>query len=87
MRGVARRAKGIRLAQNLTQEGLALRAGISLGTLKLFEATGKASFETVVKIAFALGAEAELETLFPPQAIASIEDVIAPVPRQRGRRK
>lgn len=87
MRSVGTRARSVRLAQNLTQEGLAARAGVSLGSLKVFESTGKASLETLTKIAFALGAEAEIETLFPPQAITRIADVLETAPRKRGRRK
>lgn len=87
MRGVALRARRARLEQNLTQNGLASRAGVSLGTLKLFETSGKSSFETIVKIAFALGAEAEIETLFPDRPITSIDDVLDAAPRKRGRRK
>src|SRR3546814_12148100 len=55
MRKVAQRAKQRRLHENLSQQGLAERAGVSLGSLKLFEQTGKASLQTVVLIAFALG--------------------------------
>lgn len=87
IRNVAMRARSVRLAQNLTQEGLAARAGVSLGGLKLFESTGKASFETVAKIAFALGAETEIDKLFPPQTITRIADVIETAPRKRGRRR
>lgn len=84
---MAQRAKALRLSQNLSQEGLASRAGVSLGTLKLFERSGKASLETVLRIAFALGAEQEFGELFPPQPISRIEDVIEVAPRKRGRRK
>ena len=83
----ARRAKDRRLLHNLTQLGLATRAGVSLGTLKLFERTGKASFETVVRIAFALEAEHQFDGLFPPVEITRIDDVIEKVPRKRGRRR
>lgn len=86
IRGTGQRAKRARLAQNLTQAGLAARAGVSLGSLKSFESTGKASFETVVRIAFALRAETEVEMLFPPQPIFSIKDVVDVAPRKRGRR-
>ena len=55
--GIAERVKKLRLDANLTQEGLAARAQVSLGTLKLFEHTGKSSTEFLVAIAFALGAE------------------------------
>lgn len=84
--GIAERAKRRRLEANLTQEGLAARAQVSLGTLKHFERTGKSSVEFLIAIAFALGAEKEFETLFLPKSKKSIEDVIAKPPRQRGRR-
>lgn len=83
---VASRARDRRLQANLTQEGLASRAGVSLGTLKLFERTGKASFETVVRIAFALEAEGEFERLFPRTTPRTIEDIMTGPKRQRGRR-
>ncbi|MEO9228411.1 MAG: helix-turn-helix transcriptional regulator [Devosia sp.] len=84
---LGRKAKLLRLARDLTQEGLANRANVSLGTLKLFERTGKASLETTVRIAFALGAEREFDSLFPHQQISRIEDVIEAAPRKRGRKK
>ncbi|ESQ93956.1 helix-turn-helix domain-containing protein [Asticcacaulis benevestitus] len=87
LRDVANRAKARRLSQNLTQEGLAARADVSLGTLKLFEKEGKASFATIVRIAFALDAVSEFESLFPPFTYIHIEDVANPSVRQRGRRK
>jgi transcriptional regulator with XRE-family HTH domain len=86
-RAIGQRARKLRLAQNLSQEGLAARSGVRMGTLKLFERTGQASLETVVKLAFALGAERDFEALFPPQEITRIEDVIDAAPRQRGHRK
>ena len=61
---IAERAKNNRLAQNLTQEGLSLRANVSLGSLKRFERTGKISFESLIKIAFALNCLDALENLF-----------------------
>lgn len=86
MQQLALRAKRRRLDANLSQAGLAERAGVSLGTLKQFERTGKASLGVVVRVAFALGAEREFDSLFPPSAPRSIEDVVARPRRQRGRR-
>lgn len=37
--------KARRLAMNLTQEGLAMRAGVSWGALKWFERTGMIAFD------------------------------------------
>jgi transcriptional regulator with XRE-family HTH domain len=85
--GLARRVKRRRLEANMTQEGLASRAQVSLGTLKLFERTGKASIEFLIMVAFALDAEKEFERLFPPLARRSISDVVAKPARLRGRRK
>ncbi len=85
--GIADRAKSRRLEANLTQQGLADRAQVSLGTLKLFERSGKASLEFLIAIAFALGAENEFENIFPHRPRKSIEDVVARPPRLRGRRK
>jgi transcriptional regulator with XRE-family HTH domain len=87
MRDLAQRAKRRRLDANLTQDGLAKRAQVSLGTLKQFERTGKASLGAVILIAFALGAEREFEALFAPLSPRSIDDVVSTRPRrQRGRR-
>jgi len=61
---IAERAKEARLAQNLTQEGLSLRSNVSLGSLKRFEHTGKISFESLIKLAFALNVLDGLEYLF-----------------------
>jgi len=84
---IADRVKRRRLEANLTQQGLASRAQVSLGTLKLFERTGKASVEFLIVVAFALNAEKEFEQLFPPLALRSIDDIIAKPARLRGRRK
>ena len=63
----ATRLRELRLAQNLSQAGLAARAGVSVSVLRLFERTGKISFESLVKLAIALKAEAGIDNLFQPQ--------------------
>ena len=73
---VAKRARALRLQANLTQEGLAVRAGMSTASLKRFERTGLIAFDALVRIAFALSAEKEFAALFPPVAFQSIEDVL-----------
>ena len=80
-------ARRRRLEANLTQEGLAKRANVSLGTLKRFERTGDASIEFLLAVAFTLGAEQEFDRLFPAHPYKTIEDVIEKRPRVRGRRK
>lgn len=53
-----------RLAQNLTQKGLALRSGVSLGSIKRFEASGEISLSSQLDIAMALGCLRDFESLF-----------------------
>ncbi len=43
-----------RLSLDLTQEGLAKKSGVSLGSLKRFENTGKISLKSLLKLAFVL---------------------------------
>ena len=74
---IADRAKTSRLALNLTQTGLEQRSGVSLGTIKKFERTGKISLESLLKIAIALGATKEFEGLFGESAgVVSIDDLL-----------
>lgn len=87
-RSVAVRARAARLAANLSQEGLAERSGVSLGTLKRFEHTGAASLDVVVRIALALRLESGFEGLFVLPKFTSLDEVIAtPRKRRRGMKK
>jgi transcriptional regulator with XRE-family HTH domain len=87
-RAVAERARAARLAANLTQEGLAQRSGVSLGSLKRFESSGAASLEAVVRIAVALRMESGFERVFQSPRFSSLDEVIAaPKRRIRGTRK
>lgn len=87
LEGVATRMKRRRIDFNLTQRELAERSGVSYGSLRLFEETGKASFEAVVKIALALEAESEIEALFPPKPARTLDEIIGRPARQRVRKK
>lgn len=87
MAGVAARMKRRRIDSNLTQRELASRSGVSFSTLRMFEEKGKASFEAVVKLAFALEAEPEFEKLFPARPPITLEEVVARPQRQRVRKK
>jgi len=87
---LADRAKDRRLMMNLSQEGLARRAGISTGTIKRFEKTGHVSIDSLLKIALVLEALDEFEAVFKPKirAPASIDELIeTPHKPQRGRLK
>lgn len=58
-----------RLHRNWSQETLARRAGVSHGTLKRFEQTGHIALASLLKLALALNALEELETLFAREEV------------------
>lgn len=85
---LAARAKAKRLALNFSQETLAERAGVSLGTLKKFERTGKISLESLLKIALVLEAlDAFDHTFLPrkPETYLTLDELLKDQPRKRGR--
>lgn len=67
MEDLASKVKTKRLELNLTQEGICSRSGVSLGSLKRFESTGQISLESLLKLAHAVNALSEFDTLFQPQ--------------------
>lgn len=83
---LAKRLKARRLARNLTQEGLARRSGVPLGTLKKFERSGAISLVSFIRLVVALGEEAALEKLLADQEFETLDQVLAaPKTRKRGR--
>lgn len=86
---VAQGLKNARLSANLTQQGLASRAGVSLGSLKRFERDGEISLKNLVRLAFALRREDEFSALFQPKQSASLDTLLEQSKvsqRQRGRK-
>ncbi|MDO5532508.1 helix-turn-helix domain-containing protein [Sutterella sp.] len=79
---VAARMRRLRLDLNYTQEALALRSGVSLGSLRRFESTGEISFRGLVNLLMALNRTEELGSLFAP---APPVNLFAKVPPQRQR--
>lgn len=71
---IGRRLRIQRLAQALSQEELAVRAGVSTGTVKNIEGRGRASLESVIRLAVALGLADELAPLFLLR-VSSIADM------------
>ena len=68
-----------RLAKGLTQEGLAVRADVSLSTLRKFEQKGVLSLQSFLKLSLVLG---DLERVVDATKLqeghyASIDDVLA----------
>jgi transcriptional regulator with XRE-family HTH domain len=85
--GVAARLRSVRLDADLTQAGLAARSGVTLASLRRFETTGQIALESLIRLAQALGRDADMATLFAPAPVASLDElVISSRPRRRGRR-
>jgi transcriptional regulator with XRE-family HTH domain len=61
---LAQRHKLLRKKLHLTQEEMAERSGVSLGSLKRFENTGKISLEALLKLAHLMGRLKDFETIF-----------------------
>lgn len=73
---VAKREKERRRRMGITQEALARKAGVSLGSLRRFEQTGDISFASLVSLCYALGCQEDLTVLFSTPAYRSIQEVI-----------
>lgn len=83
---IATRVRAERLARGWTQPQLAQRAGISIGTYRLFERFGQISLHRLLAIVSALGRLGEWDALLRPVPTSlDALDPRRPV-RQRGRR-
>lgn len=85
---IAARVKARRLELDLTQEGLATRAGLKFATYRRFEQTGEISLKGLLQVGFALNALSEFESLFVQKQYQSLDDVLNEqgVTRKRGRK-
>ena len=81
---VAKRAKAMRLAQNMSQRSMAERSGVSEASLKRFERTGEVAFASLLKVSAVLGCMDDFGALFAPREAVSIDE-IAKKRRVRGR--
>ncbi|MER2566928.1 MAG: helix-turn-helix domain-containing protein [Myxococcaceae bacterium] len=77
LKGLAERARALRVFRQLRQEELAERAGVGVMTVRRFEKTGRASIENVLRIAFALRAEAGFESLFEAPKYRTLDEALA----------
>lgn len=87
---LAEHARQRRLDMELTQEGLAERAGVPLPTLRKFEQKGVLSLEAFLKLHMVLGGLDDIikATAPAPKQFASIDEVLeVSATRKRGRRK
>jgi len=75
-KGIRNRMRERRLELNLTQKGLADKAGVSLGSLKRFETSSEISLKHLLMIAVVLDATEEFGALFSKPQYQSIKEVI-----------
>ncbi len=73
---LAQRIRRIRKRRAISQERLSEMSGVSFGSVKRFEATGKISLLSLTKIAMALGCAEELRKLFTQVVYLDIQEVI-----------
>lgn len=73
---IAKRVRARRKEQNITQEQLSVYSDVSFGSIKRFERIGEISLSSLIKVAFALGMEEDLNRLFSKQGYTSIQEVI-----------
>ncbi len=84
---LAGRLRELRLARGWRQATLAERSGVSLGSLRRFETSGRASLQNLLKLAFALGRLDDFDALFqapPASSMAELEAAQERPARQRG---
>jgi len=86
--GIASRFKARRLAMNLTQEELAARSGVTLGSLKRFERLGLIALDSLLNLALVLDCLDDFDKLTaesrPTPAAQSLDVLLAkPMSRQR----
>ena len=73
---IAHNLVSIRKRRKLSQEKLASKSGVSLGSLKRFEHTGEISLTSLIKLSIALELEEELNNLFSEVPYKSIQELI-----------
>lgn len=85
---IASRVKARRLELNLTQEGLATRAGVKFATYRRFEQTGEISLRGLLQVGMALNAMSDFDVLFTQKQYQSLDDVLneQKVTRKRGKK-
>lgn len=73
---LAQRVKLIRKRRSISQEALSTKSGVSYGSIKRFEISGKISLLSLTKIAIALDCADEIRGIFTEVPYQNIEEVI-----------
>ena len=72
---IAKRVRAVRVNQRFTQAELSQRAGVSLGSYRRFEQSGRIEFISLIRIAQTLGIENNFEALFEQPPLQSLDQV------------
>ena len=75
-KNLAEKIKKHRNRLKISQEVLAQKSGVSLGSIKRFETKYEISLQSFIKIAIALDLDNDLDNLFTQKTYASIDEVI-----------
>lgn len=73
---LAQRVRNIRKRRSISQEKLSSMSGVSYGSIKRFETSGKISLISLTKIAMALDMADELRNIFTQVPYKNIQEVI-----------
>ena len=75
-KSLAEKIKQQRRKLKISQESLAQKSGVSLGSIKRFETKYEISLQSFIKIAIALNLDGDFESLFTAKTYTSINEVI-----------
>jgi transcriptional regulator with XRE-family HTH domain len=75
-KNLAIRARARRREGKISQAELAMRSGVSLGSIKRFEGSGEISLISLLRIAAVLGYETDFDKLFERKNYQSIDEII-----------
>ena len=75
-KNLAEKIKKHRKRLKISQEVLAQKSGVSLGSIKRFETKYEIALQSFIKIAIALDLDKDIETLFTQKTYNSINEVI-----------
>jgi len=84
---IATRVKSRRLEMNLTQNGLAARAGVNIETYRKFERNGEISLVNLLKLAFAMDVTTDFDAIFAQKQYQSLDDLLGKGNKNRKRGK
>ena len=73
---LAKRIRDTRRKLKISQENLAQKSGVSLGSIKRFETKYEISLQSFVKIAIALDLDKDFDNLFTAKTYNSIDEII-----------